>query len=55
MLSLLKNVKIRKQFEENVIKLFDVGMPNLLGHFNYVVFKVCGRKRGSLSKGDAWW
>ena len=32
-MSLLKDVKIRKRFEEKVIKLFDVGAPNLWGHF----------------------
>ena len=33
-ISLLIDVKIRKQFEEKVIKLVDVGAPNLWGHFN---------------------
>ena len=29
MVSLLKDVKIRKQFEEKAIKLDDIGTPNL--------------------------
>ena len=28
-ISLLKDLKIRKRFEENVIKLVDVGVPHL--------------------------
>ena len=32
-ISLLKDVTIRKRFEENVITLVDVGVPNLWGHF----------------------
>ena len=31
-ISLVKDVKIRKRFEEKVIKLVDVGVLNLLGH-----------------------
>ena len=31
--SLLKDVKIRKRFEEKAIKLVDVRAPNLWGHF----------------------
>ena len=58
-ISLLKDVKIRKQFEENVIELVDVGAPNLLGHFKYGILetcdKVCWKKRGWKSKGDTWW
>ena len=33
-ISLLKDVKIRKQFEEKVIKLADVGAPNMCEHFS---------------------
>ena len=43
-------MKIMKRFEENVAELFDVGEPNLWGHFKVGVLKacdeVCGRKRG---------
>ena len=31
-ISLLKDVKIRKRFEEKAIKLVDIGAPNLWGH-----------------------
>ena len=48
-------MKIRKRFEEKVIKLDDVGAPNLWGHFTVGVLKasdeVCGKKLGR-SKGD---
>ena len=32
-ISLLKDVKIRKRIDEKVIKLVDIGGPNLWGHF----------------------
>ena len=32
-ITLLKDVKIRKQLEEKVTNLVDVGEPNLWGHF----------------------
>ena len=52
-------MKIRKRLEEKVIKLVDVGSPNLWGHFKDGVLKacdeVCGKKRGSRNKGDTWW
>ena len=32
-ISLLKDVKIKKLFEEKVIKLVGLGTPNLWGHF----------------------
>ena len=55
----LKDVKIRKQFEEKVTKLVDVGAPNLCGYFKDGVLEachdVCGKKRGRRSKGDTWW
>ena len=55
-ITLLKDVKIRKRFEENKSKLVDVGVPNVRGHFNDGVLKacdeVCGKKRGRRSKGD---
>ena len=58
-ISLLKDVKIRKSFEEDIIDLVDVGALNLWGHFKDVVLYacdgVCGMKRGRISKGDAWW
>ena len=55
-ITLLKDVKIRKQFEEKVIQLVDVGAPNLWGHFKDGVLKacdeVCGKRRGRRSKED---
>ena len=58
-ISLLKGVKIRKRFEENVIELVYVGVPNLCGHFKDGVLKACDevsrKKRGRKSKGDTWW
>ena len=49
-ITLLKDVKIWKRFEEKVTELVDVGMPNLWGHFHDGVLKacdeVCGKKRG---------
>ena len=57
-ISLLKDVKIRKQFKEKVIKLVDVGVPNLRGHFKDGVLKacdeVCGKEMWRRSKGDTW-
>ena len=48
--NLLKDLKIRKQFEEKEIKLVDVGVANLWGNFKDGVLKacdeVCGKKRG---------
>ena len=58
-ISLLIDVKIRKRFKEKLIKLLDVGAPNLWGHFKDGVFQacdyMCGKKRGRRSKGDSWW
>ena len=55
---LLKDLKIRKRFEEKVITLIGVGAPNLWGHFKDGILKVCHLvcvwKRGR-SKGDTWW
>ena len=57
-ISLLKDVMIWKQFNENVIKLVDVGVSNLWGHFKDVVLEacdeVCWKKRGIINKGDTW-
>ena len=54
-ISLLKDVKIRKRFEEKVIKLVDVGASDLWGHFKDGSLKVgdeaCGKKRWRRSKG----
>ena len=48
-ISLLNDLKIRKQFEEKVIKLVDVGAPYLLGYFMDRILRacdeVCGKKR----------
>ena len=58
-ITLLKDVKIRKKFKENVIKLVDVGAPNLWGRLEDGALKecdeVCGKKRGRKSRGDTWW
>ena len=58
-ITLLKDVKIRKRFEEKVTELVDVGAPNLWGHFKDGVLKacdeVCGRRRGRRSKEIIWW
>ena len=52
----LKDVKIRKPFEEKVVKLVDVGVQKLCGHFKDGALKacddVCGKDRGRKSKGD---
>ena len=52
-------MKIRKRFEEKVIKLVDVGAPDLWGHFKDGVLKACDEvcgKRIWRSKGDTcWW
>ena len=51
-------MKIRKRFEEKVTELVDVEAPNLWRHFKDGVLmacdEVCGKKRGSISKGDTW-
>ena len=48
-ISLLKYVKIRKRFEEKVIKLVDVERSNSWGHFKDRILKasdeVCWKKR----------
>ena len=48
-INLLKDVKNGKRFQEKVIKLVDVGVPNLCGHFKNAVLEacdeVCGKKR----------
>ena len=40
-ISLLKDVKIRKQFEEEVIDLVDVRVTYLWGHFRDKVLSAC--------------
>ena len=58
-ITLLKDVKIRKRFEEKVIKSVGIGTPILWGHFKDGVSEacdeVCGMKRGRRSKRDLWW
>ena len=58
-ITLLKDVKIRKRFEEKIIKLVDVGAPNLWGRFKDGGLEPCdevrGKKMGRRSKGDVWW
>ena len=55
-ISFLKDVTIRKTFKEKVIRLVDVGAPNLWGHFRDGVLKaydeVCGKKKGRKIKGN---
>ena len=56
--SLLKDVMIRKRFEENVIELVHLGTSNVWGHFKDGVLdacdEVCGKKtrcdRGSFKQ-----
>ena len=56
---MLKDMKTMKQCLRKVIKLVDVGGPNLLGHFKGGVLnacdEVCWKKMGRRSKGDTWW
>ena len=57
---LLNDMKIRKRFYRKVTELFDVGAPNLWGHFKDGVLEacdvVCGKERGERGKGDTlWW
>ena len=47
---LLKDVEIRKQFEEKVAELVDVGMPNLWRHFKDGMWCVGGRGGGEVKK-----
>ena len=58
-ITLLKDVKIRKQLEEKVTNLVDIGEPNLWGLFKDRVLEacdeVCGKKMWRRSKGDTWW
>ena len=58
-ISLLKDFRIRMQFEEKVVKLVDIEAPNLWCNFMDGNLKacdeVCGKKRGRRSKGDTWW
>ena len=55
-ISLLKDVKISKLFNEKVTELVDVGAPNLWGHFKDGILRacdeVCGKKRVRRSEGD---
>ena len=58
-ITLLKDVKIRMRVEEKIIKLVNVGVPNLWGHFTDGILRVCDevcwQKRGTRSKGGTWW
>ena len=47
-ISLLKDVKIRKQFKEKIIKLVDVGVPCLYGHFKDWVLEACDEVCGKM-------
>ena len=49
---MLIGVKIRKHFYEKVIKLVDIGAPNLLGHFKNLVLEACGEVCGMIGGGD---
>ena len=48
-INLLRDLKIRNQFEEKVITFFDIGVPNLWRHFKDWILKacdeVCGKKK----------
>ena len=50
-ISLLKELKIRKQFEEKYIKFVDVGAPNLWRHLKDGVIKACDKVYG-MEKGE---
>ena len=56
---MLKDVKIMKPFGEKVVKLVDIEVANLWGHFKDGVLmafdEVCGKKREWRSNGDTWW
>ena len=57
-ITLLKDVKIRKRFEEKVIELVGVGAPGLRGRFKDGVLKACDdvwEEDGGRRKGDTWW
>ena len=58
-ISLLKDLKIRKQLQEKTIQLVDVGAPNMWGHFKGGIIGACDevwwKKSGRRSKGDKWW
>ena len=57
-ISLPKDLKIKKRFEEKVIEFVDIGAPNVWGHFKDGIVKTCDElceKRGRRSKGDIWW
>ena len=43
---LLKDLKVRKRYEEKVAKLVDVGAPNLWGHFKDGVLMACDEVYG---------
>ena len=43
--SLLKDVKIRKQFEGKAMKLIDVGATNMWGHFKDGGIKACDEEK----------
>ena len=51
MISLLKYEMMRKRFEEKVMTLVDVGVPNLCGHFKDGILKACGEVCVRRSKG----
>ena len=52
---MLKDLKIRKRLVEKVVKLVDVGAPDLCGYFKDGILKACVKKRWKRSKGDTWW
>ena len=58
-ITLLKDVKIRKRFEEKVTKFVDVVTPNMFDHLKDWILKACGgicrQKRGRGSNGGTWW
>ena len=46
-ISLLKDVKIRKYFDEKIIELVDIRAPNVSGHFNDGVLETFHSSTGS--------
>ena len=55
-ISLLKDLRINKRFQEKVIIIVDIGASNLWGHFKdwilWACDEVCGKKFGKRSNGD---
>ena len=53
-ISLQKDVKIRKRYEEKVNKLVDVGAQNMWGHFKDGISRACDEVSGKKGGGETW-